>query len=151
MPGSAGFCVYWQDWQVGSVGLRPYTVYGVGRDQGLTSDLAKAILAVAAGKPYHIKFSGLVALQYTDDTARIFIESARAGYQGAAVCNLRNDVVSVAEFVATLQAQAPSAQITFEPDRPLPFPADLDDCGLRHILGDIPHTPLPAAIQQTLT
>ncbi|MCB0124443.1 MAG: NAD(P)-dependent oxidoreductase, partial [Caldilineaceae bacterium] len=24
--------IYWQDWQVGSVGLRPYIVYGVGRD-----------------------------------------------------------------------------------------------------------------------
>src|SRR5262245_24996595 len=29
--------VYWQDARVASIGLRPYTVYGVGRDQGMTS------------------------------------------------------------------------------------------------------------------
>ena len=140
--------VYWQDWQVGSVGLRPYIVYGVGRDQGLTSDIAKAILAAAAGRPFHIKFGGLVALQYTADTARIFIEAARAAYQGAAVCNLRNDVLRVGEFVEALRSVAPAAQITFEAERPLPFPADLDDSGLRRILGDIPHTPLATAIEQ---
>ncbi|MCL4303316.1 MAG: NAD(P)-dependent oxidoreductase [Anaerolineae bacterium] len=143
--------VYWQDWQVGSVGLRPYIVYGVGRDQGMTSGIAKAILAAAAGRPYQIKFDGPVALQYADDMACIFITAARAEYTGAAACNLRNDVVSVSEFISCLQAQVPQAQITCLPGSPLPFPADLDDSGLRAILGEIPHTPLPAAIEATLT
>jgi len=142
--------LYWQDWQVGSVGLRPYIVYGAGRDQGLTSDVAKAILATAAGRPFHIKFSGPVALQYADDVARIFIAAARTEHRGAAVCNLRQDVVEVAGFVKALQAEAPEARITQETKRPLPFPADLDDSGLRRILGDIPHTPLPAAIRHSL-
>jgi UDP-glucuronate 4-epimerase len=142
--------LYWQDWQISSVGLRPYVVFGVGRDQGLTADLAKAILAAAAKRPFHIKFSGPVALQYVDDTARIFIESARAGYRGAAVCNLRNDVITVADFVTALRAEAPGAQITFETNHPLPFSADLDDSGLRRILGEVPHTPLRAAIRQSL-
>jgi nucleoside-diphosphate-sugar epimerase len=142
--------VYWQDWGVGSVGLRPYIVYGVGRDQGLTSDLAKAILATAANRPFHIKFGGTVALQYTADVAAIFIAAARAGYQGAAVCNLRNDVVAVADFVAVLKAAAPSAEITYQADNNLPFPADLEDSGLRAILGDVPHTGLATAVKETL-
>lgn len=142
--------LYWQDWQVGSVGLRPHVVYGAGRDQGLTSDLAKAILAAAADRPFHVKFSGPVALQYAGDVARIFIAAARAEHRGAAVCNLRQDVVDVVDFVQLLQAEAPAARITQETNRPLPFPADLDDSGLRRILGDIPHTVLPAAIHQSL-
>ncbi len=142
--------VYWQDWGVGSVGLRPYIVYGVGRDQGLTSDIAKAILAAAAARPFHIKFGGTVALQYTADVAAIFIAAARAGYQGAAVCNLRNDVVAVADFVAVLKAAAPSAEITYQADNNLPFPADLDDSGLRAILGGVPHTALATAVKETL-
>lgn len=142
--------LYWQDWQVGSVGLRPYIVYGAGRDQGLTSDIAKAILAAAAGRPYHVKFSGPVALQYADDVARIFIAAARAEHKGAAVCNLRQDVVDVADFVEALRAEAPDAHITQETNRPLPFPADLDDSGLRRILGSVPHTQLPAAIRHSL-
>ena len=142
--------LYWQDWQVGSVGLRPYIVYGVGRDQGLTSDIAKAILAAAAGRRYHIQFDGQVALQYVDDVARAFIGAARAEYAGAAACNLRNDVIDVADFVSLLRGRIPGADIICEINRPLPFPADLDDSGLRSILGTIPHTPLASAIDESL-
>lgn len=142
--------IYWQDWQVGSVGLRPYVVYGVGRDQGLTSGIAKAILAAAAERPYEIKFGGPVALQYADDVARMFIGAARAEHAGAAVCNVRNEVTTVSEFLSVLQTEAPGHHVTSTAGNSLPFPADLDDAGLRLILGDIPHTPLPEAIRATL-
>ncbi|MEZ4662300.1 MAG: hypothetical protein R2911_32520 [Caldilineaceae bacterium] len=69
--------IYWQDWQVGSVGLRPYIVYGVARDQGMTSDIAKAVLATAAGRPFHIRFDGPVGLQHANDVAQMFIGIAR--------------------------------------------------------------------------
>jgi nucleoside-diphosphate-sugar epimerase len=141
--------IYWQDWGVGSVGLRPFIVYGVGRDQGLTSDITKAILAAAAGQPFHIKFGGPVTLQYASDVAQMFIRSAQAEHRGAAICNLRNDVVEVADFVARLREAAPGSRITHADNR-LPFPADLSDANLRSILGDVPHTPLPAAIEETL-
>ncbi len=142
--------IYWQDWQIPTVALRPYIVYGVARDQGMTSDLAKAVLAAVAGRPYHIKFGGPVALQYADDVAKIFIGIARSGYQGAASCNLRNDVVDVADFVAIIKEEIPGAQITWEAGNLLPFPADLDDSGVREILdGYVPHTPLREAIRDT--
>lgn len=141
--------VYWQDWKVASVGLRPYIVYGVGRDQGMTSDVSKALLAAAAGRPYHIRFSGPVALQYAEDVARVFIESALAGFRGAALCNLRNDVIDVRDFVALLASRS-KAPITCETDRPLPYPADLDDGQLRSILPRVPHTRLETAIDGTI-
>lgn len=140
--------VYWQDWQLGSVGLRPYVVYGVARDQGLTSDLAKAILATAANKPFHIRFGGPLALQYANDVAQTFIRSAQIEYQGVAACNLRGDVVEVSDFVSILKELFPNTQVTFEENSPLPYPADLDDSGLRRILGDVPYTPLRTAIVQ---
>jgi len=43
--------VYSQDWAVHSVGLRPGVVYGVGRDQGLTSKTTVAILAAGRHNP----------------------------------------------------------------------------------------------------
>ncbi|MGI9400998.1 MAG: NAD-dependent epimerase/dehydratase family protein [Rhizobiaceae bacterium] len=140
--------IYWQDWQIGSVGLRPYNVYGVARDQGMTADIAKAVLAVAADKPFHIRYGGPIALQHASDVANIFIDTARAEYQGATVCNLRNDVIDVQTFVSALSDLYPQAKITCEEDNILPFPADLDDSGLRTILGEVPHTPLEEAIQQ---
>jgi nucleoside-diphosphate-sugar epimerase len=142
--------VYWQDWQVGSVGLRPYIVYGLARDQGMTSDLARAVLAAVANRPFQIRFDGPVALQYADDVAKMFIAAARAGYQGAAACNLRNDVVEVADFVRTLKRLRPEAEVSHVTNHPLPFPADLDDQGLRQILGSLPHTPLEQAIGEMI-
>jgi nucleoside-diphosphate-sugar epimerase len=107
-------------------------------------------MAAAADRPYEIKFDGPVALQYADDAARIFIGAARAEHGGAAICNLRNEVTTVSEFLSALQAEVPNHQVTSTSGNFLPFPADLDDSGLRLILGDIPHTPLPAAIRATL-
>lgn len=142
--------IYWQDWGVGSVGLRPFIVYGVGRDQGMTSDIAKAMLATVAGKAYQIRFGGSVALQHANDVAKMFIACARAQHQGAAACNLRNDVVEVPSFIEMLAAIHPDARVTYDKDTELPFPANLDDSGLRAILGVVPHTPLRDAIIQDL-
>ncbi|HCO13746.1 MAG TPA: epimerase [Gemmatimonadetes bacterium] len=140
--------VYWRDWDIGSVGLRPYCVYGVSRDQGMTADFAKAILAVAADAPFHIRFDGLVALQHANDVAQAFIASARSGHRGAAVCNLRGDVIEVSEFTQFLKTSYPLAELTHAENSPLPYPADLSDDGLRRIIGDVPHTPLETAVQQ---
>ena len=70
--------VYSRDHGIGSIGLRPFIVYGLGRDQGMTSDPTKAMLAAAAGVPFKIKFGGSVLLTYAPDCARVFIASARA-------------------------------------------------------------------------
>ena len=40
--------IYWQDDGIASIGLRPYTLYGPGRDQGLTSTPTQAMLAASA-------------------------------------------------------------------------------------------------------
>ena len=141
--------IYWQDYGIPSIGLRPYIVYGVARDQGMTSDIAKAILAAVAQQPFHMNFDGPCALQLAEDVARMFVKCARADFQGAAACNLRNDVVTVSDFVAAIQDQFPSAAITYPEGNHLPFPHDLDDQGLRRIIGEVPHTPLAAGIADT--
>ena len=142
--------VYWQDWQIPSVGIRPAITYGVGRDQGLSSDISKAILAAAAGVPFKIKFSGEVCLQLNHDAARIFIAACRAGHKGNLIGNLRNDVIEVSDFVELLLELAPEAKISYEPDAPLPFPMDLDDAVIRGLLGEVPHTPLREAVKINL-
>ena len=142
--------VFWQDWKVSSVCLRPCILYGVGRDQGLTSDLSKAILAAAADKSFHIKFSGEVGIQYNEDVAKMFIAAARSSQKGALVCNMRNDVVDVSDFVSALKQEVPGAQITYETDNPLPFPFDVDITNLKQLLGTVPHTPMNTAIKKSL-
>jgi len=68
--------VYHLDHGVNSIGLRPLTVYGVGRDFGLTSDPTKAMKAAVVGRPFHIRFGGRTDFQYVADTAEVFIRAA---------------------------------------------------------------------------
>jgi nucleoside-diphosphate-sugar epimerase len=142
--------LYWQDYGVPSVGLRPWAVYGVGRDQGLTSDPTKAIKAAVLGVPFKVRLSGRLDLQYAEDVARTFIAAARQEAAGALVFNLRGSVVSVEEFLAELGRILPESReiIGFE-GPPLPLPPELDDRGLRAFLGDVPYTPLAEGIRRT--
>ncbi len=143
--------VYWWDDGISSIGLRPYTVYGPGRDQGLTSAPTRAMLAAAAGKSFHIPFGGRIGYQYVDDTAAMFIQAARVPNHGAEAYGLRGSVATMPEIIAAIEAAVPASRgtITFD-DKPLPFPESLDDAELRKVLGEIPHTPLEEAVAETI-
>jgi len=143
--------VYWLDDGISSVGLRAYTVYGPGRDQGLTSSPTKAMLAAAAGQSYHISFGGRCAYQFAGDVARAFIHAARAPFEGADVFNLRGSVAHMREVIAAIESAAPEVKgkITFD-DKPLPFPEDMDDTAFAQTLGRIPETPLTEGVRQTI-
>jgi nucleoside-diphosphate-sugar epimerase len=144
--------VYWQDDSISSIGLRPYTVYGPGRDQGMTSAPTKAMLATAAGRPFHIPFGGRGSYQFVDDVAALFIQCARLPFQGAETFNLRGSVVHMREIIEAIEAAEPAAhgKITFD-DKPLPFPEGLDDSDLKKLLGKLPETPLNEAVTATIT
>jgi nucleoside-diphosphate-sugar epimerase len=143
--------VYFRDHGLSSIGLRPWTVYGVGRDFGMTSEPTKAIKAVALGRPYHITYGGWQDLQYVDDVARTFVRCLEAAYEGACSYNLRGDVVDLPAFHRALGEVDPAAGglITFG-ERQIPIAYDLDDAALRRDLGPVPHTPLRDGIRQTL-
>lgn len=143
--------VYWADDGVPSIGLRPYVVYGVGRDQGVTSTPTTAMLAAAAGLPYHISYGGQTVFQYADDTARAFIQSARSDYRGAAAHNLGGLMPHMREVKAAIDGAAPDAAdgITFE-DVQLPFPAEVDGSGLEAAIGKVPHRPLEEGVAETV-
>ena len=143
--------IYWQENGIASLGLRPYTVYGPGRDQGMTSGPTKAMLAAAAGQPYRIPFGGRGAYHYAEDAARVFIQAARAPFSGAEVYNLRGSAVHVREIVDAIAAVEPSSrgQVTFA-DQPLPLPEDVDDTRLRQTIGELPDTPLADGVAQTI-
>jgi UDP-glucuronate 4-epimerase len=143
--------IFWEDEGVGSVGLRPYVVYGPGRDQGLTADPSLAMAAAARREPYRMRFGGRSQLQYAPDAARIFIAAARAGHAGAGVFNLGGASSHVADVVAAIEAAAPEATglISFD-DVQLPFPEHLDAGGLEDLVGPIERTPLEEATRQTI-
>jgi nucleoside-diphosphate-sugar epimerase len=143
--------VYWLDDGIASIGLRPYVVYGPGRDQGMTSTPTKAMLAAAKGEPYHISYGGRCGFQYADDVAKVFIKAARTDFQGAEVFNIGGASATMKEIVETIEAIVPTQKgtITFE-DKSLPFPEEMDNSQLVACLGPLHETSLREGISETI-
>lgn len=141
--------IYWQDHGISSVGLRPYTVYGPGRDQGLTSDPTKAILAAVAGVPAAVGFRGTMQFQYASDVARQFILAAETPLPGAQTFNLGTPPATVDEFLAIVGRLRPAARFTVA-DAALPFPEGFDDAALRAAMPEVFATPLEEGIAETM-
>jgi nucleoside-diphosphate-sugar epimerase len=142
--------VYHMDHGITSVGLRPWTVYGPGRDFGLTSDPTKAIKAALIKRPFVIKYGGWNNMQYVNDTARIFLRCAEADYEGAGVYSIRGDVVTVPEIIRTIEQVVPNAKdLITHTENSIPIAADLDDQALLNDIGEIPQTSLEEGIRET--
>jgi nucleoside-diphosphate-sugar epimerase len=142
--------VYFLNDGLSSVGIRPGTVYGVGRDRGITSGPTKAIKAAVIGHPYTIRYTGGMDMQYVRDTARVFIRSAEAGLTGAKLYTLRGEVMQVRDYLRILSQVVPMAQVLIRAEgKPLPVSYDFDDSALRHDLSDLPQTPVADGIRET--
>jgi nucleoside-diphosphate-sugar epimerase len=143
--------VYFQDHGLSSVGLRPWTVYGVGRDFGMTSEPTSAMLALALGRPYHISYGGWQDLQFAGDVAGIFVRCLEVPYRGARSYNLRGDVVDLATFHRTLcEVDPAAARLITHGDRQIAIAYNLDEAALQRDFGPLPRTPLVEGVRQTL-
>jgi nucleoside-diphosphate-sugar epimerase len=140
--------VYMHDWGVPSVGMRPGVVYGVGRDQGMTSKTTVAILAAAAGKPYTIPFTGPVSWLHAGEVASAFIKAVSRPRDKAVVFDINGVTSTVEESMELLKKVAPASNITAS-GAALPFPMALSDEPLRAFLGDYGQMPLEEGITQT--
>ena len=142
--------IYWQEYGMRSVGLRPYIIYGPGRDQGMSSTPTKAMLAAALGRDYHISFAGSAVYHHARDAAGVFIRAARAQIEGAPVYNLGGTTASMTEIVAAIEAAAPqmAGRITIEP-RILDTPT-VDDSALEAALGHTEWIDLTSGVRQTV-
>jgi nucleoside-diphosphate-sugar epimerase len=143
--------IYWLDERVASIGLRPYIVYGPGRDTGLTAAPSLAMAAAARGEGYHIPFGGRIMLQHAADAATAFIAAARAATEEARVFNLGGGSVHVRDCIAAIERAAPEVKdrVTFD-DEQLPFPAEFEAQTLEHALGPVSWRPLEEGVRDTV-
>jgi nucleoside-diphosphate-sugar epimerase len=143
--------VFARDGGLSSVGLRPSVVYGVGRDQGLTSTPTAAMLAAIRREPFTITFSGPCQMHYAPDVARAFIAAARSEPRGAAVYNVGGPTVDMAEVVEAIRLAEPEGArgISIAGD-PLPFPSATPADGLAEHLGHPRTTPLAEGVAETV-
>ena len=143
--------LYHADYGVSSIGLRPHTIYGPGRDQGLTSAPTAAMVAAAEGREYRIPFGGSLQLQYAADAGEAFVRASESRREGAAVHNLDGPVASVSEIIAAIERAAPEAAGLITADaEPLPFPASVDSSSFVELVGGPVSRPLEAGVAEAV-
>lgn len=135
---------------VPSTGIRPYVVYGPGRDQGMTAGPTQAMEAAARGEGFAIAYGGVAQYDYAPAVGRAFV-SAAAAPAGAVVANFPGEVASMGEVVAAIEAEVPeiAGRITVE-DVSLPFPAELEATALEQAIGPVVQPSLAEGVRDTI-
>jgi nucleoside-diphosphate-sugar epimerase len=148
--GEAMAGVYWQDWQVPSVGIRPGVVYGPGRDQGMSAAPTVAMLAAVTGAAYEIPFTGPFPFLYVREAAAAFVQAVANPNTGAQVFDLNGVGSTIEDVAAIIKARYPDAKVTQKGNR-FPFPDEITDAPLAAGIGGYRKWPLEAGVAETLS
>ena len=141
--------IYFQNNNIPSVGLRPLTVFGVGRELGLTSDATKAIKSAVLNREFKMGYKGTTLFHYVEDMAELFIRCSKqcAIKPGAYSCNIRGNTMDCREFLETLYKLIPNSRYKVKIDENkaiiLPFPDSMTQISLDNLFKGEP------AIKQT--
>src|SRR5438552_3946452 len=143
--------VYWDEHKVPSMGFRPLSVYGPGRDFGVTADPTLAMKAAVLGRSFKIRWGGRTDLVFTEDVARALLAASRSRLDCARVYNLHGASAAVTDVVLLIGDTWPSARgLLSHVEEPIPFPDALDDARYQRDLGPALATPLEAGVRRTL-
>jgi nucleoside-diphosphate-sugar epimerase len=142
--------IYFQDSGISSCSLRPWAVYGFGRDRGRSSGPTKAIKAAVLRCPYTIPFTGGLDLQYADDIAKIFVQCADKALPGAKIYAPRGSAMVVEQFIERLSEVIPESRGLISASGPTQRLAyDIRDGNLIRDFGPLKTTSIEDGIKET--
>jgi nucleoside-diphosphate-sugar epimerase len=143
--------VYWEEHRIASMGFRPLSVYGPGRDFGLTADPTLAMKAAVLGRRFQIRWGGATDLIYAEDVARACLAAADSRLEGARVYNLHGESARIADVARLIETIRPGARgLITHVEQPIPFPTELADPGYQRDLGPQSRTGLREGVEKTL-
>ena len=143
--------VYWEEHRIRSSGFRPLTVYGPGRDFGVTATPTLAMKAAVLARPFELRWGGSTDLIYVEDVARACIRASRATLDRARVYNLHGSAVTLADVVRMIETAWPSAKgLITHVEAAMPFASALDDTRYQRDLGPALPTALVDGVRRTL-
>lgn len=119
--------IYFEENSVNSIILRPYIIYGPGRDQGWTSAPTKAILLKMLNKSFKIPFSGSIYLHYAKDCAKEFLIALESSQKGFNIFNVTGEMVNISNFINIINSTIKNDSI-IEQDlkNDFPIPSNID-------------------------
>ena len=114
---------YWEDHQIASIGMRPFVVYGPGRESGLSAGPSLACRAAALGETYEIPFTGSAGMVYVEDVALAYEAAVKSAFTGAHTLNLTGQIASMQDVITAIHQVIPTARVSCK-GPPLPSAAD---------------------------
>lgn len=101
---------YFNENKISSLGIRPFVIYGPGREIGGTAGVTLACKAAKQGYPYNINFSGSAGFVYIADVANLVQMSMEKSPLGANVININGITASVETFAAIIKKKYTSCK-----------------------------------------
>ena len=101
---------------ISSVGIRPYVIYGPGREVGGTAGITLACKAAKQGESYTVNFSGKAGFVYVQDVVDLVEMSIAQIPPGALTFNINGITADVSEFINLIKKNIPLSDIGIEGD-----------------------------------
>ncbi len=102
---------YFNESSISSVGIRPYVIYGPGREVGGTAGVTLACKAAKQGDGYTVNFSGKAGFVYVKDVADLVEMSIAQIPSGALTSNINGITANVSDFINLIKKNIPQANI----------------------------------------
>ena len=101
---------------ISSVGIRPYVIYGPGREVGGTAGVTLACKAAKQGESYTVNFSGKAGFVYVQDVVDLVEMSIAQIPSGALTFNINGITADVSDFLNLIKKNIPLSDIGIEGD-----------------------------------
>ena len=108
---------YYNEANISSVGIRPFVIYGPGREIGGTATVTLACKAAKQSYNYNLNFSGRAGFVYVQDVANLVEMSINRAPVGALTININGITASVSDFVSKIINIIPEAKLTINGDK----------------------------------
>ncbi|WP_158059049.1 NAD-dependent epimerase/dehydratase family protein [Halorussus halophilus] len=130
--------VYFEDYDLSHVGLRPTVAYGPYRETGGSAFLANIIEKPAVGESFSVEYGDqVIDWQHVEDIAQAFRKAAFAPEEDLSqrIYNVRGEVASIREAAETVEKIMPDADIEVSDEGELPWTQKLDMTDAQEDLG----------------
>lgn len=101
---------------ISSVGIRPYVIYGPGREVGGTAGVTLACKAAKQGESYTVNFSGKAGFVYVQDVVDLVEMSIAQIPSGALTFNINGITADVSDFINLIKKNIPLSDIGIQGD-----------------------------------
>ena len=107
---------YYNEANISSVGIRPFIIYGPGREVGGTAAVTLACKAAKQNYYYNLNFSGKAGFVFVQDVADLVEMSVNKAPVGASTININGITANVCDFVSKIINIVPEAKLTINGD-----------------------------------